>query len=139
MRIQRLQQLMQAGNEAAATGQYDEALRQYDAVVQQFPEFATTEYARLARGLMLYQLGRTSDAILQLEDVEVTLRGYAEVHAALAAMLWVERPILRQAAETQWEIAMEFNQRFADAQWVAETKHWPPRLMDALDRFLRLA
>lgn len=34
---------------------------------------------------------------------------------------------------------MEFNQRFADAQWVAETKHWPPRLMDALDRFLRLA
>lgn len=66
MRIQRLQQLMQAGNEAAATGQYDEALRQYDAVVQQFPEFATTEYARLARGLMLYQLGRTSDAILQV-------------------------------------------------------------------------
>lgn len=66
VRIQRLQELMRAGNEAAAAGRYDEALRQYDAVVQQFPEFATTEYARLARGLMLYQLGRTSDAILQV-------------------------------------------------------------------------
>ncbi|KAL4425538.1 hypothetical protein ABPG75_009554 [Micractinium tetrahymenae] len=116
VRIQQLQALMRAGNEAAAAGRYEEALQQYDAVVQQFPNFATTEYARLARGLMLYQLGRTSDAILQLEDLEVTLRGYAE-----------------------WEIAMEFNQRFADAQWVAETKHWPPRLMAALDRFLRLA
>lgn len=71
--------------------------------------------------------------------LQVSLRGYAEVHAALAAMLWVERPALRQAAETQWEIAMEFNQRFADAEWVAATKHWPPRLMVALDRFLRLA
>lgn len=142
VRIQRLQTLMQAGNAAAAEGQYEEALQQYNTIVRDYPDFATTEYARLARGLMLYQVGRTSDAILQLEDLEVTLRGYAEVHAALASMLWVEhvkRPALLQAAETQWEIAMEFNTRFSDPQWVAATKHWPPRLMDALDRFLRLA
>lgn len=66
MRIQRLQALMKAGNEAAAAGDFPSALEQYDAVVTQFPDFATTEYARLARGLMLYQLGRTSDAILQV-------------------------------------------------------------------------
>lgn len=138
-RIQRLQALMAAGRAAEAAGDYETALASYDSAVRQFPDFATTEYSRLARGLTLYQLGRTSDAILQLEDLEVTLRGYAEVHAALAAVLYVERPSLLQSAETQWEIAMEFNRQFSDPQWVAATKHWPPRMMAALDRFLRLS
>jgi hypothetical protein len=64
-------------------------------------EFATTEYARLSRALTLYQLGDVSDAILQLEDLEVALRGYAEVHAALAAILYVERPARLNQAEQQ--------------------------------------
>lgn len=142
---------------------------------------------------MLYQVGssdaiRVSDAILQLEDLEVALRGYAEVHAALAVILYVERPARLQQAEQQasssgqpgrrkgrrgracarlpdapgqlacrsgvsadiaahapprfpllqWEIAMEFNKSFSDRDWVYRTKHWPPRLMAALDRFLTL-
>lgn len=32
----------------------------------------------------------------------------------------------------------EFNKQFADPEWVAATKHWPPRLMAALNRFLSL-
>ncbi|EFN57788.1 hypothetical protein CHLNCDRAFT_143137 [Chlorella variabilis] len=119
-RIQRLQQLMSAGNAASADGEYAAALATFDSVVRMFPDFATTEYARLSRALMLYQVGssdaiRVSDAILQLEDLEVALRGYAE-----------------------WEIAMEFNKSFSDRDWVYRTKHWPPRLMAALDRFLTL-
>lgn len=101
---------------------------------------------------MLYQLGKVSDAILQLQvrtmrtremlaastaaqhavkkrnlrasaaqpgnctagqprtacprphpqDLEVSLRGYAEVHAALASILYVERPALLEVAEQQW-------------------------------------
>lgn len=73
-----------------------------------------------------------------LQDLEVSLRGYAEVHAALAAILYVERPALLEVAEQQWEIGQEFNKSFADPQWVADTKGWPPRLMAALDRFLKL-
>lgn len=65
-------------------------------------------------------------------------RGYSEVHAALAAVLYTERPALLDQAETQWEIAMEFNPKFSDPSWVAANKHWPPRLMTALDRFLNL-
>lgn len=34
---------------------------------------------------------------------------------------------------------MEFNQQFADAAWVQQYKHWPPRLMAALERFLTLS
>lgn len=142
-RIQRLQQLMSAGNAASADGEYAAALATFDSVVRMFPDFATTEYARLSRALMLYQVGssdaiRVSDAILQLEDLEVALRGYAEVHAALAVILYVERPARLQQAEQQWEIAMEFNKSFSDRDWVYRTKHWPPRLMAALDRFLTL-
>ncbi|KAI3438764.1 hypothetical protein D9Q98_001182 [Chlorella vulgaris] len=137
-RLARLQQLTAEGSAAAAAGNYAAALAAYDSVVKQFPDFATTEYARLSRALLLYQLGRTSDAILQLEDLEVALRGYSEVHAALAAVLYTERPALLDQAETQWEIAMEFNPKFSDPSWVAANKHWPPRLMTALDRFLNL-
>lgn len=73
-----------------------------------------------------------------MQDLEVTLRGYAEVHAALASILYVERPALLEVAEQQWEIALEFQPRFSDRDWVQQTKHWPPRLMAALDRFLKL-
>lgn len=165
VRIKRLMELMAAGRAAEDAGNYAEALQQYDAVVRTFPDFATTEYARLARALMLYQTGRISDAILQLQvcacmaraaprsgrvprvhvrvcvvqacgsltrrsrapgascmpaaaagatgalcccchslpqDLEVSLRGYAEVHAALASILYVERPALLEVAEQQW-------------------------------------
>lgn len=43
VRIQRLQALMAAGNEARARGDYEAALAKYDEVVKQFPDFATTE------------------------------------------------------------------------------------------------
>ena len=90
MRIQRLQALMAAGRAAEDAGDYAAALQQYDAVVQQFPDFATTEYARLARALMLYQLGRVSDAILQLQVCEC---GCACACAPIAVALldWAER------------------------------------------------
>jgi hypothetical protein len=45
------------------------------------------------------QLGRTSDALLALEDQEAAVKGTAEVHAALAAVLWRERPLLAFRAE----------------------------------------
>ena len=49
-----------------------------------------------------------------------------------------ERPGQRLYAEEQWELACEFDQRYADADWVARTKHWPPRALAALQRFLQL-
>ena len=164
--------------------------------MRQFPDFALAEYARVARALLLYQLGRTSDALLQLEDEEIILRGRPEVHAALAAMIYTgeresmmpsahasslgagiaashtgallllllllllwpcvpevrwlslepgplpapaaERPAQRLRAEQQWDIATEFDQRYSDPAWVTANKHWPPKLMAALQRFLAL-
>ena len=50
-----------------------------------------------------------------------------------------ERPREVLLAEQQWEIAMEFDRRYADPQWVQQQKHWPPRALAALERFLRLS
>lgn len=49
-----------------------------------------------------------------------------------------ERPAQRLRAEQQWDIATEFDQRYSDPAWVSANKHWPPRLMAALHRFLAL-
>ncbi len=75
---------------------------------------------------------------MELDDEETALRGYAEVHAALASVLWVERPGQRDRAEQQWAIAMAFDKRFADPEFVAVARHWPPRMLTALQRFLEL-
>lgn len=68
----------------------------------------------------------------------MALRGSAEVHAALAVILHAERPRQVGRAEQQWTIATEFDSRFSDLEWVAKERHWPPRLMAALQRFLTL-
>ena len=62
-----------------------------------------------------------------------------QVHAALACILHAERPREVWRAESQWEIASEFDTRFGDVQWVQAEKHWPPRLLAALQSFLNLA
>jgi hypothetical protein len=60
-----------------------QALSCYSAIVRKYPDLAITEYARLNRALMLYQTGRVSQAILELDDEEVSLRGYAEVRCCI--------------------------------------------------------
>lgn len=107
-----------------------------------------SERARVARAILLYQISISNNtsskkqqislAIAQLEDEEVSLAGSAEVSAALAAMLWTERPGQRERAESLWEASQEFDKRFSDVEWVAREKLWPPRLVDALKQFLNM-
>lgn len=55
-----------------------------------------------------------------------------------AAVLWSERPNQHYRAEQQFEIATEFDSRYSSLQYVREERHWPPRLVAALERFLEL-
>lgn len=84
------------------------------------------------------QEGDTSRALTELNELELDLRGNPETHAALAAVLYAERPAQRWRAEQQWDIAIEFDTRYQDVAWVQDTKRWPPRLMTALVQFLSL-
>ncbi|GAB4816712.1 hypothetical protein N2152v2_003758 [Parachlorella kessleri] len=138
-RIEKAVELLEAARQQSEEGHFDKALFSYEELLRRFSDFAFTEFARIERALVLYQLGRVSEALLQLEDVEVALRGNSGVHAALAAVLYTERPAQRLLAEQQWEIAMEFDRRYADVGWVKAQKHWPPRALEALQRFVKLA
>jgi hypothetical protein len=115
-----------------------QALQHYTEITTRFPSLAITERARIKRALLRYEAGQVQQAIAELEDEEVALRGYAEVHAALAAILYTDRPEQRQRAEDQWELANEFDHRYGDLQWVRTEKSWGPRLLGALQHFLAL-
>eukprot|EP00879_Flechtneria_rotunda_P009632 GHRR01010079.1.p1 GENE.GHRR01010079.1~~GHRR01010079.1.p1 ORF type:complete len:318 (+),score=120.05 GHRR01010079.1:114-1067(+) len=132
-----LQQLT-AAQQATTAGDYQAALRVYSSIVHQHPDLALAEYARVGRAFMLYQTGQVDEALIALEDQELSMRGYPEVHAALAAVLYAERPPQRLRAEQQFDIAVEFDAHYQDAQWVAHNRHWPPALLQALQKFLLL-
>jgi hypothetical protein len=119
-------------------GEWQLALDDYSLIVGRYPDLALAERARVPRALLLYQVGRVEDALLALEDEEVALVGSAEVHAALAAVLYAERPAQRERAEQQWAVATAFDGRWADAEWVRSERKWPPRMVTALQRFLTL-
>ncbi|GIL65688.1 hypothetical protein Vafri_19239 [Volvox africanus] len=132
-------QLLTSAREAVDCGQHDLALELYGRLVSEHPDLALAEYGRIGRAMMLYQVGRTSDSILALEDEEVSMRGAAEVHAALAALLYTERPNLALRAEEEWNLAGLFDRRYSDTEWVRVNKHWPPRMIAALQKFLSLS
>ncbi|PNH11840.1 hypothetical protein TSOC_001277, partial [Tetrabaena socialis] len=98
-------QLLASAREAVDGGMHDQALLLYSRLVAEHPDLALAEYGRIGRAIMLYQTGRPLDSILALEDAEVSMRGSAEVHAALAALLYSERPNLMLRAEEvrSWE------------------------------------
>jgi len=52
--------------------------------------------------------------------------------------LYSESPKQIDRAEMQWAIAREFDQRYANLDWVKQEKHWPPAMQAALGNFLSL-
>ncbi|KAL0021402.1 hypothetical protein WJX79_000763 [Trebouxia sp. C0005] len=136
--VAEVRQLSAAAQEATACENYEQALQTYSYITHTYPDLAIIQYARIKHALLLYQAGKTTDAVLEMEGEEEELRGNAEVHAALAAMLYSESPKQIDRAETQWEIAREFDQRFSNLDWVRKEKHWPPAMQTALGNFLNL-
>jgi len=145
--------LYQKARQASQDEDYQLAYDYYNTLITKYPGLALSERARVARAILLYQISidnnnnhnasskkqQISMAIAQLEDEEVSLSGSAEVSAALAAMLWTERPGQRERAESLWEASQEFDKRFSDVEWVVREKLWPPRLVDALKKFLSMS
>mmetsp|Transcript_10311 Transcript_10311/g.26168 ORF Transcript_10311/g.26168 Transcript_10311/m.26168 type:complete len:89 (+) Transcript_10311:402-668(+) len=85
---------------------------------------------------MRYELGDAKRAIVELEYEVINNTGFAEAHAALSAASWASGK--SELAEDQWELAMEFEPRFADVSWVKRSKSWGPKLLEALELFLQL-
>ncbi|XP_059642860.1 uncharacterized protein LOC132284745 [Cornus florida] len=128
-------ELLERGRELQAQGDFNQALEYFTQVVKNYNDFAFSEYARVGRALALYEVGDRDEAIAEMEDVSISLKGYPEVHAALAAALYVDKhaPLL---AENQFTIATLLDPHYTDLSYVRETKHWPPSLVSSLQLFI---
>ncbi|XP_020147547.1 uncharacterized protein [Aegilops tauschii subsp. strangulata] len=130
-------QLLEAGRELQARGEFAGALASFTAVVSGYKELALSEYARVGRALVLYEIGDRDESITEMEDVSVALKGYPEIHAALAVALYADKhaPLL---AEFQFNIATLLDPHYSDLAYVRDTKHWPPSLVASLNNFITL-
>uniref|UniRef100_A0A0E0MKF7 Tetratricopeptide repeat protein n=1 Tax=Oryza punctata TaxID=4537 RepID=A0A0E0MKF7_ORYPU len=130
--------LLDLGRDLQARGEFTAALASFTAVVSEYKDLSLSEYARVGRALVLYEVGDRDDAIAEMEDVSVALRGYPEIHAALAAALYADKhaPLL---AENQFAIATLLDPHYTDLAYVRDTKHWPPSLVDSLRHFITLS
>ncbi|KAL2628778.1 hypothetical protein R1flu_013464 [Riccia fluitans] len=129
--------LLEKGQNAQAQGDYGKALRLYEEVKQTAGDLALAEYARVGHAVTAYEVGDRNEAITEMEDVSIALRGYPEIHAALAAALYVDKhaPL---PAEKQFNIATLLDPRYTNLKWVEENRHWPPSLINSLKRFITL-
>ncbi|KAF5457854.1 hypothetical protein F2P56_021931 [Juglans regia] len=136
-RVSEAVELLDKGRELQAKGDFNQALLYFTQVVEQYKDFAFSDYARMGRALALYEVGDRQEAIAEMEDVSISLKGYPEVHAALAAALYVDKhaPLL---AENQFTIATLLDPHYTDVSYVKETKHWPPSLVISLQHFISL-
>ncbi|BBN07912.1 hypothetical protein MPTK1_4g07230 [Marchantia polymorpha subsp. ruderalis] len=129
--------LLEKGQSAQARGEFCKALDFYEEVKQTAGDLALAEYARVGHAVTLYEVGDRSEAITEMEDVSIALRGYPEIHAALAAALYVDKHAA-MPAEKQFNIATLLDPRYTNLKWVQENKHWPPSLLNSLKLFISL-
>ncbi|KAG7011116.1 hypothetical protein SDJN02_27914 [Cucurbita argyrosperma subsp. argyrosperma] len=137
-RVSEAVELLDKGRELQALGDFNQALLYFTQVIDKYKDFAFSDYARVGRAFALYEIGDREEAIAEMEDVSISLKGYPEVHAALAAALYVDKhaPLL---AENQFTIATLLDPHYVDISYVKETKHWPPSLISSLKNFLTLS
>ena len=138
LRVGEAVRLLDLGRDLQARGEFPEALASFSAVVSGYKDLALSEYARVGRALVLYEIGDRDESITEMEDVSVALKGYPEIHAALAAALYADKhaPLL---AENQFTIATLLDPHYTDLAYVRDTKHWPPSLVTSLKNFITLS
>ncbi|MFE4107544.1 tetratricopeptide repeat protein [Almyronema epifaneia] len=121
-------------NAEAGLGQWDKAIADYQTATELAPQFA---FARANYALALYQTGNSSEALHQLRSLVRKYPQLADARAALTAILWVTGQ--RGEAESHWVAAVGLDKRYSDLAWVAQTRRWPPAMVMALEKFLKLS
>ncbi|CAD6270317.1 unnamed protein product [Miscanthus lutarioriparius] len=130
--------LLERGRELQARGEFPQALASFTRVVREYADLALSEYARVGRALVLYEIGDRDESIAEMEDVSIALKGYPEIHAALAAALYADKHAAL-LAENQFAIATLLDPHYTDLAYVRDTKHWPPSLVASLHDFITLS
>jgi predicted Zn-dependent protease len=93
-------------------------------------------FARANYALALYQTGQTEAAIRQMRNIVRKYPNFADMRAALTSAYWEQG---RQGeAESNWVAAVGLDGRYKDLDWVANVRRWPPKMVAALEKFLKL-
>ncbi len=121
------------GNAKAGQKRWDEALIDYQKAVDIDPNYA---FARANAALALYQTGETDRAIKSMKDIVRRYPMFPDMRAALTAALWEKGK--QGEAESNWVAAVGVDNRYQDLRWVEEIRRWPPKMVEALGKFLDL-
>lgn len=121
------------GNAKAGQQKWQEALTDYEKAVAIAPNFSL---ARANAALVTYQIGDRTEAIRQMRNLVRKYSLFADVRAAMTAMLWVDGK--QGEAESNWVAAVGLDSRYQDLDWVANVRRWPPQMVEALKQFLTL-
>ena len=86
--------------------------------------------------LALYELQRTDEALRKMKNIARKYPLFPDVRAALTAILWTKGQ--QGEAESNWVAAVGMDHRYQDIDWVQKVRRWPPTMVGALDKFLKL-
>jgi tetratricopeptide (TPR) repeat protein len=121
------------GNAKAGQGRWDEAIADYQKAAQLAPNFA---FARANYALALYQTGQTQEALRTMRNIVRKYPQFPDVRAALTAALWEQGK--QGEAESNWVAVVGLDGRYKDLDWVKNVRRWPPVMVTALEKFLKL-
>jgi tetratricopeptide (TPR) repeat protein len=121
------------GNAEAGLGRWEDAIADYKQAADMAPEYA---FARANHALALYQVGQTEESIRLMRNLVRKYPKFADMRAALTAALWETGQ--RGEAESNWVAVVGLDRRYKKLDWVANTRRWPPKMVDAMEKFLTL-
>jgi len=121
------------GNAYAGLGKWQVAIENYVKASEIAPNFA---FARANYALALYQTGQVPAAIRTMKNIVRKYRDFPDVRAALSAALWQDGQ--RGEAESNWVAVIGLDSHYKDLDWVKNTRRWPPNMVAALEKFLKL-
>lgn len=121
------------GNAKAGQGKWEDAIAYYKKATELASNFA---FARANYALALYQTGETEEAIRTMRNIVRKYPQFPDMRAALTAALWQQGK--QGEAESNWVATVGLDGRYRDLNWVKTIRRWPPMMVDALEKFLKL-
>ena len=86
--------------------------------------------------LALYQIGQTQKAVQTMKSLVRKYPNLADMRAALTACLWEQNK--KGEAESDWVAAVGVDPRYQDLDWVTNVRRWPPKLINSLEKFIKI-
>lgn len=121
------------GNAKAGKQLWEDALADYQKAAELDSNFA---FARANAVLVMYQLGKKEEALKEIRNLVRKYPMFPDMRAALTAILWENKE--QGEAESNWVAAIRLDNRYQDIEWVENIRRWPPEMVVALEKFLKI-